>query len=182
MQKPFEGIFGNSSELRLLEYLMPLPGIEFNVSELAEETGISRPTLTKIVKKFSENGILLARGGQITHYSINSDSPIVKTMEQLNTIIIEAMLGEDVLTEIGQYWSSGSTPIVPGHVQGGSGMMRNAAEDLYPKERISSRMDTTFAPYASNAGIGQSEGRSDDSPYGSSQRRRGLFVSKRSGA
>ena len=62
------------------------------------------------------------------------------------------------------------------------GMMRNAAEDLYPKERIYSRMDTTFAPYASNAGIWQSEGRSDDSAYGSSQRRRGLFVSQRSGA
>ena len=182
MQKPFEGILGNSSELRLLEYLIPLSGIEFNVSELAEETGISRPTLTKIVKKFSENGILLARGGQITHYSINSDSPLVKTMEQLNTIIIEAMLGEDILTEIGQYWSSRSTHAVPDHVHGVPGMMRNAAEDQYPTEMIASTMDTTFTPYASKAGIGQSEGRFENVRYATPHRRSGRLASIRSGA
>jgi len=131
MQKPFEGILGNSTELRLLEYLMPLSGIEFNITELAEETGVSRPTITRIVKKFVKQGILLARVDQFTQYSINPASPIVKTMEQLNNIIIESMLGEEALTEIGQYWAKRdiATGTVPEY--GLAGTVMNAAETQY---------------------------------------------------
>ena len=40
----FEGLLGNNCELRMLEYLLPLDGMDFNITELAEEVGVSRLT------------------------------------------------------------------------------------------------------------------------------------------
>ena len=44
MTKPFDGLLGNNCELRMLQYLLPLEGIEFNTAELAEEVRVSRVT------------------------------------------------------------------------------------------------------------------------------------------
>jgi DNA-binding MarR family transcriptional regulator len=51
MSGPFEGLLGNNCELRMLEYLLPLEGVEFNIAELAEEIGVSRATATRIIDK-----------------------------------------------------------------------------------------------------------------------------------
>lgn len=108
MSRPFEGLFGNNSELRMLEYLLPLEGIEFNLTELAEEVGVSRVTAALNVKKFVEWGILnLTRtAGATTYYSINNESPIVKSIEQLNNVLIEKILGNETLYEIHDYWEA----------------------------------------------------------------------------
>lgn len=108
MSRPFEGLLGNNSELRMLEYLLPLEGIEFNITELAEEVGISRVTATRNVKKFVDWGVLnLTRtAGATTYYSINHESPIVKSVEQLNNALIENILGNETLYEIHEYWET----------------------------------------------------------------------------
>lgn len=105
MSSPFEGVLGNTSELRMLEYLLPLEGIDFNITELAEEIGVSRVTVTRIVKKFVELGVLNSKkASRITYYGINPDSPIVKNIDQLNNILIENILGDEALYEIHDYW------------------------------------------------------------------------------
>lgn len=102
--KPFEGLLGNNCELRMIEYLLPLEGIEFNLTELAQEVGVSRPSATKAVKKFVEWGLINARKkGSSTYYSINIESPIVQNILQLNNLLIEKMLGEETLYEIHDY-------------------------------------------------------------------------------
>lgn len=106
MLKPFEGLFGNNCELRTLEYLLPLEGLEFNVTELAEEVGISRPSATKTIKIFLEWGLIKSRKQGENYYSINYESPIVKNILQLNNLLIEKMLGDDVLYEIHDYLES----------------------------------------------------------------------------
>jgi DNA-binding transcriptional ArsR family regulator len=105
--KPFEGLLGNNCELRMIEYLLPLEGIEFNLTELAEEVGVSRPSATKAVKKFVEWGLINSRSKKnLTYYSINPESPIVKNILQLNNLLIEKMLGEETLYEIHDYIES----------------------------------------------------------------------------
>ena|SRR3990167_9195241 len=107
MIKPFEGLLGNNCELRMLEYLLPLQGIEFNIAELAEEVGVSRVTATRIIKKFVEWGVLkLPRTVGNTTYSINHESPIVKSIEQFNNVLIENILGDETLYEIHDYWET----------------------------------------------------------------------------
>lgn len=103
--RPFECLLGNNSELRMLEYLLPLEEIEFNISELSKEVGVSRFNTTRIVKKFVKWGLLnLTRtAGATTYYSINQESPIMKCVEQLNNSIIENILGNEMLYEIHEY-------------------------------------------------------------------------------
>jgi predicted transcriptional regulator len=105
--KPFEGLLGNNCELRMLEYLLPLEGMDFNITELSEEVSVSRVTATRIAKNFVEWGILNSkkRSG-IAYYSINQESSIVKNIEQLNNILIENILGDETLHEIHDYWEA----------------------------------------------------------------------------
>ena len=108
MSGPFESLLGNNCELRMLEYLMPLEGIEFNITELAEEVGVSRVTATRIVKKFISWGVLKSprTAGNIAYYSINHESPIVKSIEQFNNVLVENILGNETLYEIHDYWEA----------------------------------------------------------------------------
>ena len=93
--KPFEGVLGNNCELRLIQFLLPLEGIDFNIMELAEEVKMSRVTAIKVVKKFVDWGLLLKRRhGNATYYSINMQSPIVASMQIFNNALIEVMLGK----------------------------------------------------------------------------------------
>lgn len=103
MTRPFEGVFGNTCELRLLEYLLPLDGMKFNVTELSEEAGVSRVTAGRVVKKFVDWGILNADNRRVTQYSINRSSPIVKSLETMNNALIGRMLGDNEVREIRDY-------------------------------------------------------------------------------
>jgi len=103
MVRPFEGIFGNTCELRLLEFLLPLSDMQFNITELSDEAGVNRVTTGKAVKKFVEWGIITASNDRITQYYINPESPIVQSIENVNNAIIERMLGEEKLREIREH-------------------------------------------------------------------------------
>ncbi len=113
MIKPFEGLLGNSCELRMLEYLLPLYGIEFNIAELAEEVGVSIVTATRVVKKFAKWGVLKSPRtiDNIAYYTINQESPVVKNVEQFNNVLIENILGDETLYEIHDYWEVQRTQI-----------------------------------------------------------------------
>jgi DNA-binding transcriptional regulator GbsR (MarR family) len=103
--KPFEGVLGNNCELRLIEYLLPLKGIEFNRDELAEEMSVSKTTISRIVKKFLEWEVLKLSKTEdkISYYSINEESSIIEIIEKFNTILIEKILGDEKLYEIHEY-------------------------------------------------------------------------------
>ena len=136
MARPFEGLFGNTCELRILEFLLPLSDMEFNITELAEEAGVSRVTAGRVVKKFVACGLLNVGAGKVPLYSINTDSSIVRRVDDLNNALIEKMLGEERLKEIHEYiqerdistppdisaeeaWAPGYTPF-EGETWGGS--------------------------------------------------------------
>ncbi len=112
MSKPFEGVLGNNAELRIIEYLLPLDGIEFNITELAKEVGVSKIIATRIIEKFVKWGLLnlTIKSEATTYYSINSESPIVKNIEQLNNSIIENILGDETLYEIHEYLKTQRIP------------------------------------------------------------------------
>jgi len=108
MTRPFEGVFGNTAELRVMEFLLPLKDLDFNISELAEEVGISRPTATKVVNKFVEYNVMKISRIQsgTTYYDLNGDSPFVTLFEDLNNLIIEQILDEETLYQIHDLWQS----------------------------------------------------------------------------
>lgn len=105
MSKPFEGLLGNNSELRMIEYLLPLKDVELSVNEMAKDIGISKIIVDRNVKKFVKWGVMnLTRTTEvISYYSINSESPIVKCIEQFNNALIENILGDEKLYDIHEY-------------------------------------------------------------------------------
>ena len=106
MTKAFEGLLGNNCELRIIEFLLGLDDIEFNVSELAGETGVSRPTVTRVIKKFVEWDVMKIAKVHAGHnyYQLNHESPFVVLFESLNNLLIERILGEEILFQINDLW------------------------------------------------------------------------------
>jgi len=94
MIQPFEGLFGDTCETRLLQFLLPMYGIEFDMAELVEEIGLTRQSIAKAMKKFSDRGMVkIRKDGRTWLYSINEESPLVKRLEDFDNSLIESMVG-----------------------------------------------------------------------------------------
>jgi DNA-binding transcriptional regulator GbsR (MarR family) len=97
MVAPFEGLFGDTSELRTIQFLLPVSGMRFNISELARETRISRQTMMRVVAKLTKWNVLKIAGrhGGANYYTLNQDSGFIRAFEDLDNLIIEQMESED---------------------------------------------------------------------------------------
>jgi DNA-binding MarR family transcriptional regulator len=94
MKQPFEGLFGDTCETRLLQFLLPMYGIEFEMAELTEEIQLTRQSIAKAMKKFSERGMVkIRKEGRTWLYAINEESPLVKRLEDFDNSLIESMVG-----------------------------------------------------------------------------------------
>jgi len=96
MKQPFEGLFGDTCETRLLQFLLPMYGIEFDMADLTGEIKLTRQSISKAMKKFSDRGMVkIRKEGRTWLYSINEESPLVKRLEDFDNSLIESMVGEE---------------------------------------------------------------------------------------
>jgi DNA-binding transcriptional ArsR family regulator len=94
MKLPFEGLFGDTCETRLLQFLLPMYGMEFDMAELTEEVGLTRQSVAKAMKKFADRGMVkIRKEGRTPLYSINEDSSLVRRLEDFDNSLIESMIG-----------------------------------------------------------------------------------------
>lgn len=94
MKQPFEGLFGDTCETRLLQFLLPMYGVEFEMADLTEEIKLTRQSISKAMKKFSGRGMVrIRKEGRTWLYSINEESPLVKRLEDFDNSLIESMIG-----------------------------------------------------------------------------------------
>nr|WP_319375036.1 helix-turn-helix domain-containing protein [uncultured Methanoregula sp.] len=101
MNPPFDGLFGDTCETRLLSFLLPMYGIEFDMAELVDEIGLTRQSIAKAMKKFSDRGMVkIRKEGRTPLYSINEDSPLVRRLEDFDNSLIEAMVGPEEFDKI----------------------------------------------------------------------------------
>ena len=101
MKSPFEGLFGDTCESWILQFLLPMYGIEFDMAELTEEMKLTRQSISKAMKKFSIRGMVkIRKEGRTWFYSINEDSPLVKRLEDLDNALIESMIGSEEFRKI----------------------------------------------------------------------------------
>lgn len=105
MSAPFEKIFGDTSELRVIQFLLPMNGLEFNISDMARGADVSRQALNNVVKKLLKWNVLkiTSKHGNANYYALNENSGFIEAFENLNNRIIEQMLGEETLAEIADY-------------------------------------------------------------------------------
>lgn len=133
MTAPFEGMLGDTSELRTIQFLLPVKGLEFNISELARGTGITRQTMIRIVRKFVKWNILCiaSKHAGVNYYALNRNSGFVEAFENLDNRIIEQMLNAQTPAKIAADPSIGqSCSRAP--VQGSGGAL--AVPGKYPRE------------------------------------------------
>jgi hypothetical protein len=94
MSQPFEGLLGDTCETRLLQFLLPMYGIEFDMAELVEEIGLTRQSIAKAMNKFAARGMVkIRKEGRTPLYYINENSPLVKRLEDFDNSLIESMVG-----------------------------------------------------------------------------------------
>lgn len=95
-EKPFQGVFGNTVELRLLEHLLSLPRVDFTVTELNRISEVSRPMVDKTVKKFLDWKIIRRAGkrGNMPIYALNEDGILVQSIYSMNDAITQEMYPE----------------------------------------------------------------------------------------
>ncbi|MBL7169886.1 MAG: hypothetical protein ISS48_02615 [Candidatus Aenigmarchaeota archaeon] len=81
--------FGNSPILKVMMFLLENKIFDYPKSEIAKEVGISRTTLNIFWNNLVEIGIVKKTRtvGKAVMYKINTDSPIVKKMIELNEIV-----------------------------------------------------------------------------------------------
>lgn len=90
--RPFEGLLGNTVELRVLERLIASPGTEFNVAELSNMAGVHRDSASKVINKFLRwNMLVRTTKGKMDFYKLNSDEPLVISINALNDSLIVQM-------------------------------------------------------------------------------------------
>ena len=84
---PFNGIFGTSKNVELLQLLLSMPDLQLNMSQLSRVLGISYKTVSKIIKHIEKFNVIqnLQEGkGREKVYQLNFSSPIVQLLEKIN--------------------------------------------------------------------------------------------------
>lgn len=120
MTQPFEGLLGDTCETRLLQFLLPMYGMEFDMAELVGEIGLTRQSISKAMNKFAEKGMVkIRKEGRTPLYSINEDSPLVKRLEDFDNSLIESMVGPEVFMDARKdpeeaVLAAGSKPLMKG--------------------------------------------------------------------
>jgi len=115
MSQPFEGLLGDTCETRLLQFLLPMYGIEFTMTELVGEIGLTRQSIAKAMNKFAERGMVkIRRDGRTPFYTINGDSPLVKRLEDFDNSLIESIAGPGVFDKNRKKTGPGAGATGPG--------------------------------------------------------------------
>jgi DNA-binding transcriptional ArsR family regulator len=136
MKQPFEGLFGDTCETRLLQFLLPMYGIEFDMADLTEEIKLTRQSISKVMKKFSDRGMVkIRKDGRTWLYSINEESPLVKRLEDFDNSLIESMVGPGVLEPV--LWKKQKAVHGSAQKKAMSGLMKMKLSFSQPGTKIS---------------------------------------------
>jgi len=77
-------MLGNSPKLRILDFFLDNPAMDFCKSEVVKETGMSKLTFYKYLKDLEELGAVKVsrKFGKAKFYRINLENPVVRMLAQ----------------------------------------------------------------------------------------------------
>lgn len=75
-------VFGNSRQLKVLDYLIDNQELDYSKSDIAEGVGISRTTVNRLLTELHETGIIVEsrRVGNARMYKLDMKSPLVREL------------------------------------------------------------------------------------------------------
>ena len=82
-------IFGECSQVKLIDFLVAHPWSEFSKTELAEGAQIARPTVYKLLDKLLGENIIIKtkKVGNIQLYQTNRNSSVIKHISSLQELL-----------------------------------------------------------------------------------------------
>jgi DNA-binding GntR family transcriptional regulator len=97
----FDGLMGNTSNLRVISFLLPFTHAKFTEKDLIEEVGVSKPTMIKAMTKLVEYELItkVEQKGNSIYYRVNTASPFIKAFEDLDNLIIHHKYSETLLRQ-----------------------------------------------------------------------------------
>jgi len=86
MSGVFTKVFGDSPQVRLLDFLADNLEFDYTISQLSGFAGLSRPTLYGLVERLTEEGVLVHTRtvGRSRFYRINREDPGVLSLLRLD--------------------------------------------------------------------------------------------------
>ncbi len=91
IDEPFDGLFGNNVQTRVVEELTADPFNIFRPKELEELTDASTPSIRKALKNLTELGLVEKKEEESQHpvYRVNMDSNVLKALTFLSLALID---------------------------------------------------------------------------------------------
>ena len=76
----FTKIFGENPQTKLLNFLADHPDYDYTISDLVEKTGVSKPTIYKILPKLLEENLIVVtrKVGKSKLYKLNTENEIAR--------------------------------------------------------------------------------------------------------
>ncbi len=86
----FIEFMGDSSTIRVLDYLLTERGLDFSITDLAENAGISRATLYRIWDKLIKNKIIIHTRdiGKAKLFKLNTKNEKIKKLIEVDDLLI----------------------------------------------------------------------------------------------
>ena len=93
---------GENPEFRIVDFLIENKGIDVTKKQIIDESGISRASLFKVWQQLEEQEIVIVtrQFGKTKLYSLNSKSPLVRKLLELESILIGKALAKQRLIQI----------------------------------------------------------------------------------
>jgi len=82
----FKDIFGESPQTKILDFLADMPDFDYTITELANKSNVSKPTIYKILPSLLKKKLLIETRmmGNSHLYALNIKNPIVKMILKLD--------------------------------------------------------------------------------------------------
>mgnify|MGYP000442141731 CR=1 FL=1 len=86
----FIEMFGDSSVIRVLDYLLTERELDFSITDLAENAGIGRATLYRIWDKLVKNKLIMHTRdiGKAKLYKLNTGNLFVKKLIEIDDMLV----------------------------------------------------------------------------------------------
>lgn len=87
-------IFGNCTQVKLIDFLVAHPWSQFSKTELADGAQIARPTLYKLLDNLLDEKLIIKtkKVGKIQLYQTNRKSSIIKHISSLQSLLADMKL------------------------------------------------------------------------------------------
>jgi DNA-binding transcriptional ArsR family regulator len=87
---------GDTTENRIIDFLIEGRGLDYTKKDIADNCGISRPTLYKILPKLTKQGIVKPTRiiGRVQLYSLNTENEKVKVLLKLEEFLLKKSFEE----------------------------------------------------------------------------------------